>query len=324
MNEFSSKPIMPVKKYTLKDPEYAGIGTFTVCFIILGAFVPLITTVFFNDKDLINNFIIVAVICLILIVIQNLRKYLKYGKNVKINLENQKEFEILMAKYRNNMIEYDRKEEPYRQFMLDRNRKISLEVERQNKFTVITPEEQIKVRYQKSIENLKINPNRNYRDVTSNNHIEIEINNSIKKYSAICAALAIQPIPFADIFILTPAQILMGKKIADLRGYEIKENTIESILKEISSIIGMGIIAQQLIIGAYKTVLPFLGGITTIPAVYGLTYGIGKTMDYYILAKINGKQINKIEIDKIFKSSREIGEREGKSKEKEIQEETKK
>lgn len=315
---------MPVKKYTLKDPEYAGIGAFMVCFVILGAFVPLITAVFFNDKDLINNFIILAVICLILVLIQNLRKYLKYGKNVKINLENKRKFEILMAEYRNNMIEYDKKEEPYRQFILERNRKISLEVERKRKLAVRIPQEEIKIRYQKSIENLKSNPNRNYRDVTCNNHIEIEITNTIRNYSGICAVLAIQPIPFADIFILTPTQILMGKKIATLRGYEIKENTIESILKEISSIIGMGIIAQQLVIGAYKTFLPFLGGITTIPAVYGLTYGIGKTMDYYILAKINGKQINKIEIDKIFKSSREIGEREGKSKEKEIQEEAKK
>jgi uncharacterized protein (DUF697 family) len=328
MIEFSSKPIKPIKKITLKDPDYAGIGAFIVYFIILGVFVPVITSMFFKDKDLINNFIIVAVICLILIVIQNLRKYLKYGKNVKINLENQKEFEILMAEYRNNMIEYDRKEEPYRQFMLERNRKISLEVERQNKFTVITPEEEIKVRYQKSIENLKTNPNRNYRDVTSinkkNNHIEIEITNTIRNYSGICAVLAIQPIPFADIFILTPTQILMGEKIASIRGYEIKENTIKSILKEISSIIGMGIIAQQLLIGAYKTFLPFLGGITTIPAVYGLTYGIGKTMDYYIVAKINGNKINKSEIEKIFKSSQEIGEREGKSQEKEIQAKAKK
>lgn len=154
--------------------------------------------------------------------------------------------------------------------------------------------------------------------------LEIEINNTIKKYSAICAGLAIQPIPFADIFILTPTQILMGKKIADLRGYEIKENSIEIILKEISGIIGMGIIAQQLVIGAYKTFLPFFGAITTIPVVYGLTYGIGKSMDYYINTKINGKPINKSELEKIFKSSREIGEREGKLKEKEIKTSSKK
>ncbi|MEC5167461.1 uncharacterized protein (DUF697 family) [Flavobacterium sp. PL11] len=154
---------------------------------------------------------------------------------------------------------------------------------------------------------------------TQDNQLEVEVNNTIRNYSGICAVLAIQPIPFADIFILTPTQILMGKKIASLRGYKIKENTIESILKEISGIIGMGIIAQQLVIGAYKTVLPFFGGVTTIPVVYGLTYGIGKTIDYYVLTKLSGKIINKNDIEKIFKSSREIGQLEGKSKEKEIQ-----
>ena len=30
------------------------------------------------------------------------------------------------------------------------------------------------------------------------------------RFSAICAAVAVQPIPFADIFILTPIQLYMG------------------------------------------------------------------------------------------------------------------
>ncbi|MFV8361439.1 hypothetical protein [Flavobacterium sp. LS1P3] len=75
----------------------------------------------------------------------------------------------------------------------------------------------------------------------------------------------------------------------------------------------MGIIAQQLVAGAYKIFLPFIGRINTIPAIYGLTFGIGKIMDYYILAKINDTKINKSDIEKIFKTSREIGPHEGKS-----------
>ncbi|MBC7749768.1 MAG: hypothetical protein H7Z76_14545 [Methylotenera sp.] len=215
-----------------------------------------------------------------------------------------------------------------RQKKLDFERQNLMDLERKSHPDIKTPEEESKGVYQELLENWGKNSIENLRDSTSiykkNNQIESEINDTIRNYSGICAVLAIQPIPFADIFILTPTQILLGKKIASLRGYEIKENTIESILKKISGIIGMGIIAQQLVIGAYKTFLPFLGGITTIPVVYGLTYGIGKTMDYYIVAKINGTQINKSDIEKIFKSSRQIGEREGKSKEKEIQAKAKK
>ena len=34
-------------------------------------------------------------------------------------------------------------------------------------------------------------------------------------FSSVCAATAVQPIPFADIFILTPMQLYMGKLIAE-------------------------------------------------------------------------------------------------------------
>ena len=40
------------------------------------------------------------------------------------------------------------------------------------------------------------------------------------RFSAICAAVAVQPIPFADIFILTPIQLYMGTLIAEARGYK--------------------------------------------------------------------------------------------------------
>jgi uncharacterized protein (DUF697 family) len=326
MHNFPSKPIKPFKKYSPRNPDYLGIGAFILFFIILGVFVPVLTEMF--SGNLINNYIICSLICLILIIILNLRQFIKYGQNVKIKRENQKAYDILMTEYNKEMIEYDRKLKSEQKYREELDRKQSFEVERQKKIAVITPDKEMKVIYQKSLENWKKNSIENLKDSTSickkNNQIESEINNTIRNYSISCAVLAIQPIPFADIFILTPTQILMGKKIASLRGYEIKENSIESILKEISGIIGMGIIAQQLVIGAYKTFLPFFGGITTIPVVYGLTYGIGKTMDYYIVAKINGTQINKSEIEKIFKASREIGERVGKSQEKEIQAKAKK
>lgn len=158
----------------------------------------------------------------------------------------------------------------------------------------------------------------------NNSFLETEVVNTINLYSGICSLIAIQPIPFADIFILTPTQILMGSKIAKIRGYEISDNSVEIIFKEITGIIGLGVIAQQLSIGAYKTFLPFLGGITTIPLVYGLTFGIGKVVDYYIITKLNGNEIDQKEIQNIFKFSRILGEKEGKEREKQILKESKK
>ena len=56
-------------------------------------------------------------------------------------------------------------------------------------------------------------------------------------FSTTCAAIAVQPIPFADIFVLTPIQAYMGKKIADIRGYNISEAGANEILKEIAGVI---------------------------------------------------------------------------------------
>lgn len=137
-------------------------------------------------------------------------------------------------------------------------------------------------------------------------------------FSTTCAAIAVQPIPFADFFVLTPIQGFMGKKIADIHGYDISEQGAVSVFKEIAAVIGMGLLAQQLVIGAYKTFIPFFGAITTIPLVFGLTYAIGKVMNAYFKSKVKGESISKEEIKNIFKNAKKEGEKKGKSKESEI------
>ena len=96
-------------------------------------------------------------------------------------------------------------------------------------------------------------------------------------FSSVCAAIAVQPIPFADIFILTPIQLYMGTLIAEARGYKF---SMSEIYKEILGVLGLSFLAQQTAIGLDKTVLPFLGAITTIPFVFVLTFAIGKVMNY--------------------------------------------
>ena len=140
-------------------------------------------------------------------------------------------------------------------------------------------------------------------------------------FGTFCGAVAVQPIPFADFFVLTPIQAYMGKKIADIHGYEITENGATQIFKEIAGLVGMGLLSQQLIISLYKTFIPFLGAITTIPLVFGMTYGMGKVMNAYFKAKIKGETISKSEITKIFKNAKKQGQEIGKKKENEIKKE---
>ena len=128
-----------------------------------------------------------------------------------------------------------------------------------------------------------------------------KVDKLLLRFSAICGAIAVQPIPFADIFILTPIQLYMGTLIAEARGYKF---SMSDVYKEILGLIGLAYLAQQTAIGLYKTVLPFLGAITTIPLVFILTYAIGKVMDYYFVSKTQGKKLTKDDLVKAFKQAR--------------------
>ena len=86
----------------------------------------------------------------------------------------------------------------------------------------------------------------------------------IYTFSAVCAATATQPIPFADIFILTPMQAYMGTLIAKVRGYNF---SMQQVYKEIIGVMALGFFAQQTAIGLYKFI-PVWGIFTTIPIVY--------------------------------------------------------
>ena len=127
-----------------------------------------------------------------------------------------------------------------------------------------------------------------------------KVNKLLLRFAGLCGAIAVQPIPFADIFILTPIQLYMGTLIAEARGYKF---SMSQIYKEILGLIGLAYLAQQTAIGLYKTVLPFLGAITTIPLVFVLTYAIGKVMDYYFVSKTQGKKISKDDLIKAFKEA---------------------
>jgi uncharacterized protein (DUF697 family) len=110
----------------------------------------------------------------------------------------------------------------------------------------------------------------------------------------------------------------MGTRIANIYGINIKEQDGIKIVKQIGGTVGLGFLAQQLAIGAYKTVLPFLGAVTTIPLVYGLTYGIGQVMDVYFKNQAEGKKFDKQEMKNIWKEKFREGKKQGEERENEI------
>ena len=131
-----------------------------------------------------------------------------------------------------------------------------------------------------------------------------KISQLITVTASICAGVAVQPIPFGDIFILTPIQAYLGTRIAKVRGIPISQNTAIQTVKEISGMIGLGLLAQQLVIGAYKFI-PFWGSITSIPIVFGMSYAIGRVLDVYFTKKSLGQHIDPEYLKSVFKKAKE-------------------
>jgi uncharacterized protein (DUF697 family) len=77
-------------------------------------------------------------------------------------------------------------------------------------------------------------------------------------------------------------------------------------------------VAQQLAIGAYKIGLPFLGGFTTIPLVYGLTYAIGNVLNLMFEARAKGKELSDEEKKRLFREMLKEGKKKGKEEKESI------
>ena len=117
--------------------------------------------------------------------------------------------------------------------------------------------------------------------------------------SITCAIVAAQPIPFADIFILTPLQVAMVTYINRALGNPVDGNRIEEIVKYVGGVVAWGFLSQQLIILLYKTILPFLGAVTTIPLVYAATYGLGYAAKAVLEAKKQSQTVSEDELRRI-------------------------
>jgi uncharacterized protein (DUF697 family) len=123
--------------------------------------------------------------------------------------------------------------------------------------------------------------------------------------SLTCAVVAVQPIPFADLFILSPIQVVMVIAMSRVLGNPVGKNGAGEIVASIAGVVGWGVLAQQAVLGLYKTVIPFMGGFTTIPLVYGATMGLGYGAKTILEARKNDQSISDQEIKRIQREAKE-------------------
>lgn len=114
------------------------------------------------------------------------------------------------------------------------------------------------------------------------------------------AALALVPMPFADIWTITPVQYLMVRAIGNIYGYKISENSVG----EVVAVIGGGFLGQQTILALFKIGLPGAGGFFGSAFVYGWTFGMGKAAELYFASGMTATKED-------LKRARESGAKEG-------------
>lgn len=133
---------------------------------------------------------------------------------------------------------------------------------------------------------------------------------------ATCAGVSIQPLPFADILLLTPLQGYFASRIAAIHGVLISENEALDWVKEIVALAGLGMLAQQLALGVWKTVSFGFGGLLSIPLVYALTYAIMKVADVYFAHKAKNEKISEAQIKAIWQQAFQQGQQRAKAQKK--------
>ena len=110
----------------------------------------------------------------------------------------------------------------------------------------------------------------------------------------------------------------MGVRLSAIRGMPLSDAEATDLLKEIAGIVGLGMAAQQVALGLYKVGLPFFAGFTTIPLVYGLTYAIGRIMDFYLEKKSKGQTVSNADLKSMWEKFREEGKKQAKTAKDEV------
>jgi len=129
-----------------------------------------------------------------------------------------------------------------------------------------------------------------------------------------CAIIAVQPIPFADIFILSPIQLIMVTALNKILGNPFEKSSLKEILTSLLGVIGWGTLAQHIIISIYKAIIPAVSGFTTIPLVYAATYALGIGAKILIEARKKDQTIT----DRELKRAIEQAKKEAKTSQKKL------
>ena len=138
--------------------------------------------------------------------------------------------------------------------------------------------------------------------------VDERVSKIIKQACWLCAVVAVFPLPVADIYFLSFLQFVMALRIGEIYGKKLNREDFIHILKSLGLTAVLGYFAQQTALGLYRTILPGLGAVTTIPLVYSLTFAIGKILHKYFDLEAKGQSLGGINFKEIWNDLKDEGE----------------
>ncbi|WP_291424721.1 YcjF family protein [Deinococcus sp.] len=126
----------------------------------------------------------------------------------------------------------------------------------------------------------------------------------IKSAAVLTGAVAVEPIPFADILVITPIQVKMVLHIGKIYGFDFSMERATEIARELGATVAYGIAARQVMRGIAKMALPVIGGLITAPAVYGWTFALGRLAQNYFERKRDGLPFDKADKSRVIQEAK--------------------
>lgn len=130
-------------------------------------------------------------------------------------------------------------------------------------------------------------------DIDPEKSIDENAEDVIRSASLLAGAVAVEPLPFADMLLITPVQVKMVLHVGKIHGFDITGERAREIVQELGVTVAYGMVARQVMRSLAKVALPVVGGLITAPAVYGWTYALGRLAEQYFEQKRRGLPFDK-------------------------------
>ncbi|HPQ72252.1 MAG TPA: DUF697 domain-containing protein [bacterium] len=150
---------------------------------------------------------------------------------------------------------------------------------------------------------------RNEIDDARNPHASIR--RIIAAYSGAAAAVNLNPVPMSGFVMLTPLHTAMVLHVGHRMGYELSTENAWMVLKEIGGALGLSLAGRMAANVALKVGLPFVGAYLRAPAVFAMTYGVGRVAEEYFTRKNEGLDFDKATAREVFEQAVQEGRVEG-------------